>query len=293
MLKTTILVLLINMCTPLVTLAQDTIKFRLNEHNNIVLTGVLNASDTVPLMLHTGVSDVSVIENRCQSVQWDEATNVESWGGSSDAHMSTSNTISVGDMHWEDVNIWECRRSGLDTDGKIGLSLFSGKYVTFDYNKSQLVIHQDAPEELESFTKCPIFSDGDEIFVDLTLEMGGEELIQRFLVHSGYGGCLLLDDAFAEKHQVAEKLEITDQSILKDSYGNEITVNKAVAPKVVWSSFTLNDVPIGFFAGKIAQQQISVLGADFLKRFQFIVDANSNFIYLKPSKYWEEDYSKI
>ncbi len=291
--KRFVVISIIALSSSLTSFAQYTLKFDVNKHNNIVLDAVLNEQDSLRLMFHTGISDVSVIEGSTSGLSWVEADSVESWGGTSEARVSISNQLRLGKYFWEDVNIWECQRSGPDTDGKIGLSYFSDKHVEFDFNGSQLITHNTLPETISEYLRCPLINEDGALFVELSFQIDNNSYQQRFLLHSGYGGCLLLDDAFANEHQLSEKLEIIDQSVLKDSYGNEITVNKAILPNISWNEITLEEVPVGFFAGKIARQHISVLGADFMRRFQIIVDADREFVYINASKFQNEDYSKI
>lgn len=274
-------------------MAQDTLTFQVNQHNNIVLEAVLNDQDSVRLMFHTGISDVSIIEDQAPSLKWVAEDSVESWGGSSASRVSTSNTLVVEGFQWDDVNIWECQRSGPETDGKIGLTYFEDKFVTFDFDQRHLIISEHAPQDLSGYAKCPITEEQGSLFVQLDMTIDSVNYQHSFLVHSGYGGCLLLDDVYANEHQLSEKLKIIDQSILKDSYGNEIAVNKAELPKVAWSGIALENVPVGFFSGEIARQHMSVLGADFMRRFEIIVDAKREYLYLKSSSILDQDFSKI
>jgi hypothetical protein len=42
-------------------------------------------------------------------------------------------------------------------------------------------------------------------------------------------------------------------------------------------------VPVSFFEGALGRQKVSVMGGDFLKRFNIVIDADRAFIYLKTN----------
>jgi hypothetical protein len=113
------------------------------------------------------------------------------------------------------------------------------------------------------------------------------------LIHSGYSGAILFDDKFAAENLLAERLQITGEKSLKDSYGNILKTKQAVLPQFNFQKLILKNVPSGFFEGAIGQQKMSIIGGDVLKRFNLIIDAKREFIYLKPNKWIYSDYRKM
>ncbi len=92
---------------------------------------------------------------------------------------------------------------------------------------------------------------------------------------------------------MSSELEVVDEQKLTDSYGNVVKVKKAIMPELGIGRLRLTNVPAGFFDGTIGTQNMSVLGGDVLKRFNIIIDAKREFIYLKPSKQLKSDYLKL
>ncbi|WP_315815508.1 hypothetical protein [Paraflavitalea speifideaquila] len=111
--------------------------------------------------------------------------------------------------------------------------------------------------------------------------------------NSGYAGAVLLDDQFTNDHKISEKLTITSTKELKDSYGNVLKTRKAILPAFTIGKVKLSEVPVGFFEGAIGRQKMSIIGGDILKRFNWIIDAQRNYVYLKPSKLKNTSYSNI
>ena len=76
-----------------------------------------------------------------------------------------------------------------------------------------------------------------------------------------------------------------------DSFGNVIKIKKGLLPLFTIGNISLTNVPVGFFQGKIGQQQMSIIGADVLKRFNLILDANRTHIFLKNNQLQDMAYT--
>lgn len=266
----------------------DTIPFQLTEHNNIIVTAVLNETDTLRLMFHTAAGSVTLIRSvtdRLRSLTFNQLDTINSWGGENAARSSEHNTIAIGNTIRRDVRIWENENSGPLSDGKFGPDHFQGKVIEINYDQSCLVIHESLPAFTGKYQKLPLTYENGFLFVEGTLKLSGKQISNRFLIHSGYGGTVLLDDEFADTHQLGEQLEIIDTQELKDSYGNVVKVRKAILPRFRLGKMKLKQLPVGFFEGTVGRQKMSVLGGNMLKRFNLIIDVGSDHLYLKPSRF--------
>ena len=264
----------------------DTISFRLTSFNNIVLQAVLNEVDSLDLMFHTAANDMTLIESvrdRLKSVNYGNPDSVKSWGGQGSSRRSSGNKLSVGNQSWEEVLIWENKHSGQETDGKIGLDFFKGRVLEINYEENFIVVHAEVPEMGKDFEELPLEIQSGMRFLKGALALGEESYENLFLIHSGYAGSLLLDDVFAQANQLDSRLEIIDEKILKDSYGNELKTLKALIPGFQLGNMVFEQVPIGFFSGAIGRQKISVLGGDLLKRFNWIFDLKEERLYVRPN----------
>lgn len=274
----------------------ERIPFTLTAHNNISIEAVLNNTDTVQLMFHTAASDITLtteVSQRLSSVRWEDENEVSSWGGNASARASGGNSMSIGDSHWDSLSIWENERSGPGTDGKFGPNLFQGKIIEINFDKSEMIIRSTLPHQLEGYVKTPIQFEDDFMFNDGVSSIEDDTYQNRFLIHSGYGGTILLDDKFAAESRIGGRVEIIDEKELKDSYGNVIKTKKGLLTKFTVGNFDFENMPVGFFEGTIGRQQMSVLGGDVLKRFNIIIDAEREFIYLKPNELSRVEWADI
>lgn len=264
----------------------DTIDFELTSHNNLSVTSILNGQDTLQLMLHTAASFVTLttaFAKDAKGVKWDTEEEVKSWGGSSSARFSQSNGLEIQGLKWDSLAIWETLNSGQGTDGKFGLHLFTGKVIGVDFDAGTLAISDDLPMNIAGYQKLTLDFEDDMLFIEGISEVDGVGHENRFLVHTGYGGAILFDDEFADKTKMGDHIEITGEKVLKDSYGNSINTKKGLLPKFTIGSVEFTDVPVSFFEGALGRQKVSVMGGDFLKRFNIVIDADRAFIYLKPN----------
>lgn len=272
---------------PAITLpVSDTIPFELTAANNIALQGIINEVDTVRLMFHTAASGVTLIEDisaRLKNVTYNGQDTVNSWGGESAGRYSQDNRLQIGRQQWNEVTIWENKRSGPTTDGKLGLFMFSDRIIELDFDAELMIVHEELPDLNATYTRLHMSVENGLPFIDGRIKVNGKEYLNRFLIHSGYGGAVLLDDQFVASHQLADALEIVDESILKDSYGNELKTLKAILPAFLLGEETFGNIPVGFFSGAIGRQKISVIGGAVWKRFDLLFDLQDSSLYLRPN----------
>lgn len=265
----------------------DTIPFELTAANNIALQGIINEVDTVRLMFHTAASGVTLIEaisSRLKNMAYNGQDTVNSWGGESAGRYSQDNRLQIGRQQWNEVTIWENKRSGPTTDGKVGLFMFNDRIIELDFDAELMIIHEELPDLNETYTRLDMNVENGLPFIDGRIKVDGKEYTNRFLVHTGYGGAVLLDDQFVALHQLADQLEIMDESVLKDSYGNELKTLKAILPAFAVGGTEFKQIPVSFFSGAIGRQKISVLGGDVWKRFDLLFDLQDSSLYLRPNE---------
>ena len=268
--------------------SQDTIAFRLTPQNNLVVQTILNEKDTLNMMLHTGVSDISITEETARRVfepDVGEAVNVQTWGGNEEAQYIPHNQLSIGAIRQDSLNLWVGKLSGQGTDGKFGPDFFEERIVEIDFDKKILVIHSALPYWVQknAFSQWEIEFNRGMMFAKGEVRVGEKVYFHSFMIHSGYGGALLLDDVFAQKHKLGSYLTILSESQLRDSYGNVLKTKKALLPSFEMGGHEFADVPVSFFDGSLGRQKISVMGGALLKRFNLFLDLRQGHVYARPN----------
>jgi hypothetical protein len=266
----------------------DTVPFTLTEQDNLAISVRLNGKDSLVLMFHTAANAVTLIQDatrRLPDMQWADGGDVESWGGSQASRFSPVNSLEIGRMRWDSISIWENQHSGPGTDGKFGPDLFAGRVIQLDYDQGQLILSDELPTDLSGYQQVPLQNDRGLWFLPGTSQLGDSLIEHHFLIHTGYGGTVLFDDAFVAAHRLGQYVTITEEQTLKDAYGNAVVTKKGLLSTFRIGTRTLTDLPVGFFEGAIGRQQWSVLGAALLKRFQVIILSDRSAIFLRPSRY--------
>lgn len=264
-----------------------TIPFTLTEHNNISIKAVLNKKDTVNLMFHTAANSLDLTKKaakKINSINWDNETEVNTWGGNATSKTSKNNTLEINGLKWDSLTIWENENSGPTTDGKFGPTLFAGKVIEINYNKGVITLHKIVPKYSKDYIKLPISIENKMMFIECISTIGEDNYTNRFLIHSGFGGTILYDDSFIAKSKIGQRIKIKSQQELKDSYGNILMTKKGEIPLFTIGGFNFKNMPVGFFEGSIGRQKMSILGGDILKRFNIIIDSKREIIYIKQNQ---------
>jgi hypothetical protein len=274
------------------------IPFRLTTHNNIVIKAILNQKDTLNLMFHTGASDVTLIEEaipKMKTIQFKgKVDSVGSWGGNNNSSdFSVKNSLKIADFDWQNITVWKDKYSGPTTDGKCGLDLFENKFLAFDFDKNLISISTKLPKNTKKYEQFALEFSRGLLFIKAICEIDTSRFGNKFMIHSGYAGDILLDDKFANDNKIGQRIKITGEKVLKDSFGNSVVTKKGILPMLKLGNMHLENVPVGFFEGTIGRQQMSIIGGDVLKRFNWIIDADRKYIYLKPNGLFKMEYSKV
>jgi hypothetical protein len=261
------------------------IPFTLTAANNIVVKVLLNNTDTLNLMFHTAASELALTEDavkKSKSIKFTGTHKVESWGGKADSRFSQGNQLQIGDLRRDKIDIWEDINSGKGTDGKFGFDFFQQRIVEIDFDQHRIALYEKLPRKAKKYDRLKLENQNGSLMVQGDCLIDGKTYANKFLIHSGYSGGILLDDAFAASAGVDSKIKITEESSLKDSFGNTIKVKKGVMPVFMLGKAKLANMPAGFFAGAIGRQKKSVIGCDILWQFNLIFDLANNDLYLTP-----------
>ena len=124
------------------------IPFTLTESNNISVQVTINGTDKLDLMFHTAVDSISLTRaavEKIPSLEMNESVEVQSWGGTAQASVSTGNRLQIGNLEWNEQTIFVDELSGPGTDGKFGPNLFAGMILEINFDNRELVIHTTLP----------------------------------------------------------------------------------------------------------------------------------------------------
>lgn len=272
------------------------IPFRLTKYNNILVPVIINQKDTVQLMLHTGSDYITIIDDSYKKMKSisisDTLNNVTSWAGYSDMKMSQNNVIKLGDEEFSKIPIFIDKQSGHESDGKIGLKFFEGKYLEINFDENKLYIYDKAPSKLKKYTKLNSRYSQETLYIKAFPFIDKKPIETEFMIHTGFSGALMISDDFAKEYKLLEKFEIIGESKLSDAAGNVILSKKSILPDFELANQTFKNVPMSFFDSTIKIQHKNIMGGDLIKRFNLILNPEKDILYVKKSKYYKDEYYK-
>lgn len=262
--------------------AQEKIPFRITKHNNIIVKTLVNDKDSLDLMFQIAMEDASISPERTRKADHivfkDE--------------ISENNTVKIGKLTKKNIQFFDNELTGHEADGKIGTGIFKGKVFKIDYDNNQFLIYDKMPD-LKGYESTPLLFENGQFYIVADNVFGGKQEEVYFLLQSGYSGGILYSNEFADGKELDKKLTITGEKTLKNSAGKSIVTKQGVLPFLKLGNTVLKDVSAGFFAGDLKTQKTNYFGADLLRRFNWIFDADRKTAYFKPSKYFSEPYYKI
>ncbi|GGG64637.1 hypothetical protein [Epilithonimonas arachidiradicis] len=263
--------------------AQEIIPFRITKYNNIIVKTVVNEKDSLDLMFQIAMQDASISPERLRPAKSIVFKN----------DVSENNSVKIGNLQWNNVKFYDNELTGPEADGKIGTAIFKGKTYQIDFDNSQFVIYDQLPD-LTGYKEVSYTSTKEgQIFLACDNRIGAESFEASFLLQSGYSGGLLYSNTIADARDLNQKLKVTGEKTLKNSAGKSVITKQGILPELIITDISLKDVSAGFFAGDIKTQKVSYFGADLIRRFNWIFDAEKQMIYIKPSQYFNEPYFKI
>ncbi|WP_431609117.1 hypothetical protein [Chryseobacterium sp. 'Rf worker isolate 10'] len=263
--------------------AQQTIPFRITKHNNIIVKTLVNKKDSLDLMFQIAMKDYSISPERKRKADHIIFNKEE---------ISDHNTVQIGKITQKNVRFFDNQLTGHEADGKIGTGIFGGKAFQIDYDNNRFVIYDKIPD-LKGYQPINIILDHDGFYLAGDNIIDDQQQEAYFVLQSGFSGAILYSNEFAEAKHLDKKLKITGEKTLKNSEGKTLTTKQAILPFFKLGNNTFKDISVGFFSGELKTQNVSYLGADMLRRFIWIFDAERKMAYIKPSKYFSEPYYKM
>ncbi len=270
----------------------DTIDFILSAENNILIHAVLNGSDSLLMMVHTDIHSISLNEDSSERLlgsKGAKSTEASSWSGAKEVDYVDSNAVSVAGIERTDLRIWLDLLTGKGADGKLGLNFFGdSSIIRLDFDQSELIIYDDLSliRDLSSFRKLQLSTNEQQsLYVHADICTDGQVIKHKFLIHSGYGGTIILDDHFYRSHPFLQEQNILARNDLKDSFGRIIKTKKIEISEVRISDYSFSDVPVSVFESEMEIQKVSVMGGDFLRRFDVIIDRRNLHLYVRANAF--------
>ncbi|CAM3941079.1 hypothetical protein MUGA111182_18460 [Mucilaginibacter galii] len=269
-------------------ITHDTIPFTLTAYNAIKLMGIINNTDT--LSFHFDISSFGfhitrdALLDRTQLV----ANKADVLAGKAKANYNKLNKVSklqFANTVWNNPTILPSNLTAHEMDGRIGWTVFEGKQVEVDYDRSLLIVHSKPVKVPKGYVKAPIVFIRSLPCIKGTFDIQNKKYTGYFAMDTGSEQALILDSTWRARQNFPTNLPLINSFTVRDANGNKYETKMVIAPKLTFNNSTFTNIPT-LLTGTItnANSEINFLGNDFFKRFNTILDFKNDVIYLKPNK---------
>lgn len=255
----------------------DTVPFRLGPNNAIHIQGSVNGASDLDLIFDTGAS-VSVLGEsgrRKGATIRDGETNVVAFSG-----------VEIGDLPMLFIDY----AGTLRADGVIGYDAFAGRVVEIDHDGQTLRIHHARPS-VDEYSRVPITWRGSASLVPISIETHDARRTVLAILDTGSMWSLTLnhDDPLAAD---ASSVAITGIRRGRKADGAGLWLNVFDLPAVEFGGHRLRQVQADVTRNpSAAALQFNILGNDFLKRFDLIIDYRTSEVFVRPNSIVSSPYN--
>ncbi len=291
MIKHFCLLLLITLSKFIYAQQPDTIPFTLTDGNNIKISVLLNQVDTLDLYFDSGGTEVVLSHDAIAQKTSLLANMPEGFQTQDYETFNSTNSLQIGNLTWDSLDIYPVRHRGQGTDGSFGWDLFEGRVVELDYDKSIMVIHSSLPKKLKGYAKMAIEYTHTLFCVQGKLIARNKQYKNRFLFDTGYQRAVLLDSILVQEQQFPKDLPLLKVTRLRNGVGDVFVTKTVSCDQVKLGKHAAHSVPVQLLsAPNPARFKTHILGNEFLKRFNTFLDFQAGYVYMKPNGLMEVPY---
>ena len=262
----------------------DTISLTINEHNTIFIKAIFNEKDTLNLNFDTGTTELILI-NDILNNKLKSTTEL----------YSTLYNLKIGKTNYK-TKVYDAELAGHGTEGRFGWDFFKGKVVELNYDKHAMIIHSELPKYVlldNKFTSLKIEFFKDLFLVSSEIKENGIANNDLFLFDTGFERTAMLDnDLLKEGNFPTNKMKVLRKVMMKGAQGNEIPVITSNLEILKIGKYKLKNIPVQITTTQkpLKDKNVHILGNEILKRFNIFLDFQNNVVYLKPNKFYKDQY---
>jgi hypothetical protein len=277
----------------------DILPFTLNKNRQIILKGSINNSSEMDFCFDLGARVAYVIGkgfDKPNNLLIDGVMEDESVTGLSSEKTSSANTIQLGKLNFDNIQICYIDEAGfLDNGGGlIGFNIFQGKVLEIDFDKELIMVQNELPAKKSEYAPIPFKQTTGGMYIPITINNGVQESTGWYFFDSGADNALTFDSRFAKRKRLYNTMKIMGEAGIASSENRVINAKILNVPEVTIAGYKLVNVPTLLAEESYAESEFEdgVIGIGLQARFNFIIDFPNNQMYIKPSKYFDEPFSK-
>lgn len=264
------------------------IPFHLSKYNNIIFKAVLNGSDTLNLKLDTGTTGLLLTHEAIK-----EKTNLltkEEKPTQNYTKLKSIVSLKLGELHWNNLEVYPVTLSGQGTDGRFGWDLFKDKIVILDYNKMTMTVTEQLPD-VSKFTFTELIKTETVLCILGELRIENKAYKGRFLIDTGYQKTVLLDSIVLKEQNFPKNLKLIKVNELRNGAGDLFITQVVELPSLIIGNQMIEKLPAQLLnTSNPAGFKTHILGNEILKRFNTILDFKNMAIYFQKNSLYNVPY---
>lgn len=256
-----------------------TLPFELGEHNTILVNSRINGSPPLRLLFDTGAS-ISVLNQRS--------------GKDSAVLNGATGDIVIGPVTVRNSPIIPIDYSdSLKADGVLGYNVFLGREVTIDYGRREMRIGKAGSAPRDGFRSLPFRWRGAHSLVMVGINDGQSAREIPMLIDTGSKFSVSLTNRDPLAGRIAS-LAGSGWSIGGSSDGGRTYSRVFTMPSVSLAGFAVANPRAEIeLPGNASGLAVNILGNDFLKRFDLILDYESGVMHARPNALISAPYDPV
>lgn len=275
--------------------APDTIPFFIL-NDKIHIKASVNGSEPLDLMFDTGADILCLGPSALKKgakITLDGSRLNYGFGGVTTRQTSSDNRLEVAGLIWDHESILYFGKKGGDSsDGILGYNVFEGTVVEINYGASVIVIRDSVPSEMDGYARLPMRFDGGVPTVKTTFNSGAMADHGWFVIDTGATAALQLKQDFVAVHNLYGTMKKIGSSTSRGVGAGKVRNDVVLLPELAFGDFVLYGVPT-HLERPTEKESVSsgcLLGMDVLKRFNTILDYQSDVAYLRANSSFDSPF---
>lgn len=270
------------------------IPFAIAEDNRIYVTAFVNGSDSLRFLVDTGASSIVLNTNSKRLkglIHNGETANNLGTSGTNTIEYSNDNFIKVGTIQYDKAGCAHIPYPPEYWDGVFGLNGLAAFNIEINYDDFKIYCYSKESLDIEDcYVSLPFIYKYNVPFIYLPIKLNGT--LQNLLleVDTGSDRVIDLNTPFVNKNNLLEtqkpfaisRIASSDggSGELKNVFFDEVIIGPYIMPKVAGAFSTLT-------SGMQSKEDIDgMIGNNFLKRFNMVIDFKENKLYLQPNNFY-------
>lgn len=270
------------------------IPFAIAGDSRIYVTAFVNGSDSLRFLVDTGASSIVLNTNSPKLKglihNGDSADNLGTSGENS-IEYSNDNSIDIGTVHYDKAGCAHIPFPPEYWDGVFGLNGLAAFNIEINYDDFKIYCYaKDTLTVDNSYILLPFDYKYNVPFVHLPVKLNGVMYNLLLEVDTGSDRVIDLNTPFVNKNNLLETQKPFAISRIASSDGGSGELNNVFFDEVIVGSYIMPKVAGAFStltSGMQSKEDIDgMIGNNFLKRFNMLIDFSNNKIYLQPNNFY-------